>query len=413
MNIAAFPPSLLLMVTAVLVAVSPNSRARSIGLAGVAVTAVAVGLLPNGLLLEVGFMKYTVALVFNDATRIAAAWAVLAGVALAVFLYPFLGENDRRSAVAGLLSTAFGLGVVFSGDLIAIFLQWELLALSIAALIFMSGTEQARAAGIRFLLLQLTGGFLFKYGMHGYEASFGSYLLSAATQPIAQIPGGWALIAGACIKLGAWPVAMVLPDAARSIARNGSLWLGIALPVSALLVLNTLLTPLPTEFIALGLVMLAYAIIYGIAARAALVRMARIGVGLTGLALALGASGSQTMGWAITWLLPSVYALGFFLAAGAAASQTDHERRTAEVLVDTDWLWRTGLFRVASALAQVSFGLKDLIAQTGFGLVTAVQRLARQYTGVGGLLSRTWGIGYTAIWVIGLLALYAMIYLTL
>lgn len=412
MNFAAFPPSLLLMATAALVAVAPNSRTRSIGLAGVAITAVAIGLLPSGLVLDFGFMKYTVALVFNDATRTAAAWALLAGAALAVLLSPFLGENDRRSTVAGLLSAAFGLGVVFSGDLIAIFLQWELLALSITALIFMSGTEQARAAGIRFLLLQLIGGFLFKYGMHGYEASFGSYLLSAATQSIAEIPGGWALIAGACIKLGAWPVAMVLPDAARSIARSGSLWLGITLPVTALLVLNTLLKPLPAEFVGLGLVMAAYAIVYGIAARAVMVRVARIGVGFSGLALAFGASGSQTMGWAITLLMPGVYALGFFLAARAATGQTDHTQSKAEVLVDTDWLWRKGLFRIAAALAQFSFGLRDLIAQTGLGLVTAFQRLARQYTGVGGLLSRTWGIGYTAIWVIGLLALYAMIYLT-
>jgi multicomponent Na+:H+ antiporter subunit D len=413
MNIAAFPPSLLLMVTAVLVAVTTTRRTRSIGLAGIAITAMAVGLLPTGQLLEVGFMKYTVALVSNDATRSAAAWAVLAGAALAVFLSPFLDGNDRRSAVAGLLSAAFGLGVIFSGDLIAIFLQWELLALTITALIFMAGTEQARAAGIRFLLLQLTGGFLFKYGMHGYEASFGSYLLSAATQPVFEIPGGWALIAGACIKLGAWPVAMVLPDAARHIARSGSPWLGIALPLTALIVLNALLAPLPTEFIALGLVMIAYAIVYGIAARAAMVRMARIGVGLTGLALALAASGSETLAWAITWLIPGFYALGFFLAAGASAGQTDHESRKAEVLVDSDWLWRTGLFRVARALAQIAFGLRDVIAQTGFGMVMAVQRLARQYSGIGGLLSRTWGIGYTAIWVIGLLALYAMIYLTL
>jgi hypothetical protein len=118
------------------------------------------------------------------------------------------------------------------------------------------------------------------------------------------------------------------------------------------------------------------------------------------------------MGWAITLLIPGVYALGFFLAARAATGQTDHTQWKAEVLVDTDWLWRKGLFRIAAALAQFSFGLRDLIAQTGLALVIAFQRLARQYTGVGGLLSRTWGIGYTAIWVIGLLALYAMIYLT-
>ena len=412
---SSLPPSFLLIITALIVAVAPSRLTRSLSVLGLVATAVAIGYLPAGLALEVGFMKYTVALVVTDAVRTAIAWSILAGGLVAAVLSPQLGQQEtaRRTAVVGLLSVAFGLGVVLSGDLIAIFLQWELLTLTLAALIFFAGTEQARAAGIRFLLLQLVGGFFFKYGMHGYQSEFGSYLLTAASQSVLNIDGGWALIVGACIKLGAWPVAMVLPDAARSIGRAESVWLAIALPSSALVVLHGLLAPLPAALLSLGFVMVAYGLIYGVASRHALMRVARLGVGLTGLALVFGANEADALASLITWLIPSFYAFGFFLAAQGLSSPHEQSSQKPELLPDTDWIWRTGLFHIARALANIGFILRDVISETGLGLVSALQKVAHRFMGSGATLARTWGIGYTAIWVMGLLALYGVLYLTL
>lgn len=411
---ASIPPTLILIVTAVIVALSPARLSRVIAIAGVIITAAAMSYYPAGLAVTMGFMKYTVALVVNDPARLAAAWSILLGAGLAAALAPVIHQDTRRSMTAGLLTVAFGIGVVLSGDLIAIFLQWELLTLSITALIFMAGTEQARAAGIRFLLLQLIGGFLFKYGMHGHYETVGSYVLSSATPSVATMPGGWALIAGACIKLGAWPVAMVLPDAARSIDRSASLWLGLSLPVSALFVLFTLAQPMSEGFAVLGFVMIAYALVYGVVARSGFVRIARVGVGLSGLVLVFGATASEGLAELVLWALPSFYVIGFFIAAQVALYGTRDPMDTrAEVLADTDWVWKSGLFSVARAAANLGFSLRDVIAQTGLGMAGAVQRVARRFLGSGALMARTWGIGYTAIWVIGLLALYGVVYLAL
>jgi hypothetical protein len=126
-----------------------------------------------------------------------------------------------------------------------------------------------------------------------------------------------------------------------------------------------------------------------------------------------GANEADALASLITWLIPSFYAFGFFLAAQGLSSPHEQSSQKPELLPDTDWIWRTGLFHIARALANIGFILRDVISETGLGLVSALQKVAHRFMGSGATLARTWGIGYTAIWVMGLLALYGVLYLTL
>ena len=66
--------------------------------------------------------------------------------------------------IAGLLYAGSALGAAFAGDLMTLFIFWELLALTSVWLIWASNTEQANQAGIRYLVIQVLSGVLLLAG---------------------------------------------------------------------------------------------------------------------------------------------------------------------------------------------------------------------------------------------------------
>lgn len=75
-----------------------------------------------------------------------------------------LHVKDTKQHVAGVLYAGSALGAVFSGDLITLFIFWELLAISSVFLIWARGTERALKAGIRYLIFQVLSGVLLLAG---------------------------------------------------------------------------------------------------------------------------------------------------------------------------------------------------------------------------------------------------------
>jgi multicomponent Na+:H+ antiporter subunit D len=75
-----------------------------------------------------------------------------------------LHVRDTTQHVAGLLYAGSALGAVFAGDLITLFIFWELLALTSVFLIWASHTRRAIFAGLRYLLFQVTSGVLLLAG---------------------------------------------------------------------------------------------------------------------------------------------------------------------------------------------------------------------------------------------------------
>ena len=68
--------------------------------------------------------------------------------------------RDSIQHVSGLCYAGSALGVVFAGDLISLFVFWELMAISSVFLIWSSHTEAAYRAGLRYLLMQVLSGML-------------------------------------------------------------------------------------------------------------------------------------------------------------------------------------------------------------------------------------------------------------
>ncbi len=85
-----------------------------------------------------------------------------------------LHVKDTKQHVAGMMYAGSALGAVFSGDLITLFIFWELLAISSVFLIWARGTERALRAGMRYLVYQVLSGVLLLAGALVYHHNTGS-----------------------------------------------------------------------------------------------------------------------------------------------------------------------------------------------------------------------------------------------
>ncbi|MEH6823067.1 MAG: Na(+)/H(+) antiporter subunit D [Motiliproteus sp.] len=117
--------------------------------------------------------------------------AALIGVIYALHL------RDKMQDVAALAYAGSAVGAVFAGDLLTLFIYWELLALTSALLVFARRSERSLGAGLRYLLLQVGSGILLLigailYGADGNDLAFNHIGLDAS--------GGWLIFFAFGIK---------------------------------------------------------------------------------------------------------------------------------------------------------------------------------------------------------------------
>jgi multicomponent Na+:H+ antiporter subunit D len=66
--------------------------------------------------------------------------------------------RDPVQQAVGLLYPASAIGAVFAGDLISLFVFWELMAVTSVFLVWARGTERAYRSGLRYLIIQVLSG---------------------------------------------------------------------------------------------------------------------------------------------------------------------------------------------------------------------------------------------------------------
>ena len=82
--------------------------------------------------------------------------------------------RDTIQHVSGLLYAGSAVGAVFAGDLLTLFVFWELLAVTSVFLIWARRTEQAYQAGMRYLIIQVLSGVILLAGV----------LVHVSTEPV-------------------------------------------------------------------------------------------------------------------------------------------------------------------------------------------------------------------------------------
>ncbi|MEX0617561.1 MAG: Na(+)/H(+) antiporter subunit D [Pseudohongiellaceae bacterium] len=138
-------------------------------------------------------------LILYRADRLGFLFGYLFHLAALIAVIYALHIRDTLQQVAGLLYAGSALGAVFAGDLITLFVFWELLALSSVFLIWARRSERSYYAGIRYLVIQVLSGLLLLGGIIFYSDTHDSLTF---TYIGLQGIEGWLIFLAIGIKCG-------------------------------------------------------------------------------------------------------------------------------------------------------------------------------------------------------------------
>lgn len=127
---------------------------------------------PEGIHVQMSFLGYELtpykvdklSLIFGFAFHIAAFIAILYALHI----------KDTVQQLAGILYAGSALGAIFAGDLLTLFVFWELLALTSVFLIWARRSTRSFFAGIRYLVIQVFSGVVLLVGILFHVAETGS-----------------------------------------------------------------------------------------------------------------------------------------------------------------------------------------------------------------------------------------------
>lgn len=252
------PPALIMVAGAILIALL-RGHARSVVVLGTPLlTLFVVWQVPDGVVATVNFLEYPIEPVEGSALRRLFA-TIFALMAFGGGLYAFR-QAKWFELSAAYIYAAGAIGVSFAGDLITLFLFWELMALFSTIVVWCGGTPGARAAGIRYAIMHLLGGVILKVGIEGVVIHTGSI----DVQPmLATNFDTWMILIGILINAAAPPVSAWLADAYPESSPTGSVFLSAFTTKTAVLAL-ILLFPGEPVLVGVGLFMVMYGIIYAL-----------------------------------------------------------------------------------------------------------------------------------------------------
>ena len=165
----------------------------------------------------------------------------------------------------GYIYAGGAIGVAFAGDLITLFLFWEVMAVCATMVVWLGG-PRAHGAGQRYIVIHVLSGILMLAGIAGQVAATGSLAVGAVTLGSLAT---WLMLLGVLINVAAWPMSAWVPDAYSSASWSGSIFLSAFTTKAAVLILIRCFAG--TEvLVPVGLAMIVYGTLY--AAREADIR---------------------------------------------------------------------------------------------------------------------------------------------
>ena len=156
------PPGLLLILGVLLVPLLPGAWRKAymtiLPLAGLWALAGA----ETGVFYTFTFFTYEIAPVRIDGLSLVFGYIFhIAAILSVVFAWH---NNDTVEQMAGLAYAGSGIGAVFAGDLITLFIYWEAMATTSVFLIWARRSDSAFRAGMRYLIIQVGSGVLLLSG---------------------------------------------------------------------------------------------------------------------------------------------------------------------------------------------------------------------------------------------------------
>jgi multicomponent Na+:H+ antiporter subunit D len=205
---ALVPPALVMVLGAFFIPALKGTARRNLLLGLPLATLALVWLVPDGVALPVGFLDLAL-----DPVHATAEGRLFATVfAIMAFTGGLYAMHQARTLelVAAYVYAGSAIGVTFAGDLVTLFVFWELMAIGSTVVIFAAGTDAAARAAFRYLLVHLLGGVVLMAGIVTHWAATGS-LAVEALEP--NSVGTVLMLIGILVNAGAPPLSAWIADA--------------------------------------------------------------------------------------------------------------------------------------------------------------------------------------------------------
>lgn len=219
---------------------------------------IALWMLPEGRLWQVAWLDYQLApLAVDKLSRLFATIFTLMAIVGGLFA---LRQQSRLEIPAAFLYAGSAIGVALAGDLVTVFVFWEIMAVGSTLVIWSAGTPTAWAASRRYIAVHLAGGVILFAGVAGQIVTTGN---AGFTAMQADSIATWLILIGFLINAGAPPFSAWLPDAYPEASWSGTVFLSAFTTKTAVYVL---LRGFPgTEILIwVGMFMIFYGIVYAL-----------------------------------------------------------------------------------------------------------------------------------------------------
>jgi len=158
-----FPPGTILVVGALLLALAKGRIRGFLSLLLPVLSFLHLLQFEVGTAVSISVFSYELTPVRID--RLALVWGYIFHLAAFLSALYALHVRDALQHVSGAVYAGTAIGAVFAGDLITLFVYWELTAISSVFLVWASRTEASYRSGIRYLLIQVGSGVILLSGV--------------------------------------------------------------------------------------------------------------------------------------------------------------------------------------------------------------------------------------------------------
>lgn len=251
-------PGLILIAGGLLIGVL-RAQARTTAVLAVPLLALwALWNLPLSVAWQVAWLDYTLTPVTLD--RLSRLFATIFGLmAFGGGLYA-LRQTSRLEIPAAYVYAGSAIGVTLAGDLVTLFIFWELMTVGSALVIWSNGTRESYAAGMRYVMIHLFGGMLLFAGIVTQVMTTGDVAFARMS---ADSLATMLILAGFLVNAGAPPLSAWLPDAYPEGSWSGTVFLSAFTTKTAVYVLMRGF-PGTELLIWVGLFMVFYGIVYAL-----------------------------------------------------------------------------------------------------------------------------------------------------
>ena len=258
MTISVLPPWAVLIFGALLLPFC-GYRLRTILMLGLPLTTLwLVWNLPDGASAAMHFLGYELVIVRSDTLgRLFAIIFSLMAFAGCLFA---LRQKSMLEIVAAMIYAGAAVGVALAGDIITLFVFWEIMALASTTVLLAAGSERSKKTAMRYFQVHMAGGALLLSGILVHVTAGGSIAFdSIGTDSI----GGVLILAAVLLNAAAPPVSAWLPDAYPEASFSGMVFLSAFTTKAAV---YALIRGFPGSevLIWVGLFMIFYGIIYAL-----------------------------------------------------------------------------------------------------------------------------------------------------